>query len=143
NSHVVRGAKQIEVTFQDGRTSSAELVGQDPSTDIAVIQVKTDEGLFPVQRATALDLHQGERVYAFGSPFGFKFSMSEGIVSGLGRSAHTMLGGGGISNFIQTDAAVNPGNSGGPLVDIRGRVVGMNVAIATAQNTSGANEGQS
>jgi len=143
NSHVVRGASQIEVTFQDGRTVSAELVGLDPSTDIAVIKVKTEEGLFPAQRATSLELHQGDRVYAFGSPFGFKFSMSEGIVSGLGRDPQRVLGEGGYTNFIQTDAAVNPGNSGGPLVNIEGKVVGMNVAIATATNSDGTSEGQS
>jgi S1-C subfamily serine protease len=145
NSHVVRGARQIEVTFQDGRTASAELIGQDAATDIAVIKAHTDEGLFPVQRATGSDLHQGERVYAFGSPFGFKFSMSEGIVSGLGRDPGNMVGGGngGYTNFIQTDAAVNPGNSGGPLVNVEGKLVGMNVAIATATNPEGTSEGQS
>jgi S1-C subfamily serine protease len=143
NSHVVRGARNIEVTFQDGRTVTADLVGQDISTDIAVIKVRTDEGLFPAQRASGLELHQGERVYAFGSPFGFKFSMSEGIVSGLGRDPQRVLGEGGYTNFIQTDAAVNPGNSGGPLVNVEGKVVGMNVAIATATNAEGTSEGQS
>ncbi|MCC6321638.1 MAG: trypsin-like peptidase domain-containing protein [Phycisphaerales bacterium] len=143
NAHVVRGAGQIEVTFQDGRTSSAELVGLDPATDVAVIKVRTSEGLFPVTRATGVELHQGERVYAFGSPFGFKFSMSEGIVSGLGRDPQRVLGEGGYTNFIQTDAAVNPGNSGGPLVNVEGRLVGMNVAIATATNSDGTSEGQS
>jgi serine protease Do len=88
-------------------------------------------------------LQRGDRVFAFGSPFGFKFSMSEGIVSGLGRTARTALGLTRISNFIQTDAAVNPGNSGGPLVDVRGAVVGMNVAIATAADSNGSGEGQS
>ncbi|MFN7022582.1 MAG: trypsin-like peptidase domain-containing protein [Phycisphaerales bacterium] len=142
NAHVVRGSSRIEVTFQDGRTSSAELVGQDPATDVAVIRVRTREGLFPVSRATGLELHQGERVFAFGSPFGFKFSMSEGIVSGLGRDPQRVLGEGGYTNFIQTDAAVNPGNSGGPLVNVEGKLVGMNVAIATATNSDGTSEGQ-
>lgn len=142
NAHVVKGARNIDVTFQDGRSVGAELVGFDPSTDVAVIKVRTNEGLFPAQRATGITLHQGERVYAFGSPFGFKFSMSEGIVSGLGRDPQNVLGAGGYTNFIQTDAAVNPGNSGGPLVNVEGRVVGMNVAIATATNADGTSEGQ-
>src|SRR5690606_29485193 len=80
NAHVVREARQITVQFFDGRAMDATLVGQDPTTDVAVLKVDTDEGLFPVQRATGVELHQGERVFAFGSPFGFKFSMSEGIV---------------------------------------------------------------
>jgi len=143
NAHVVRGASHISVQFQDGRTVDADVVGHDSTTDVAVIQVKANEGLFPVRRATGEELHQGERVYAFGSPFGFKFSMSEGIVSGLGRDPLNVIGQGGYTNFIQTDAAVNPGNSGGPLVDVHGRLVGMNVAIATANNADGSSEGQS
>ncbi|HNB60777.1 MAG TPA: trypsin-like peptidase domain-containing protein [Phycisphaerales bacterium] len=143
NSHVVRGAQQIVVQFPDGRQVDAEVLGRDTSTDIAVLKVKTTDGLVPVQRASGEMLHQGDRVYAFGSPFGFKFSMSEGIVSGLGRDPRTVIGEGGYTNFIQTDAAVNPGNSGGPLVNTRGRLVGMNVAIATATNADGTSEGQS
>ena len=138
NAHVVKGAPRIVVQFHDGRTVAADLVGIDTSTDIAVLRARTTEGIFPVARATGAMLQQGDRVYAFGSPFGFKFSMSEGIVSGLGRDPRAVINapGGGYTNFIQTDAAVNPGNSGGPLVDIRGRLVGMNVAIATAGNAS-------
>ncbi len=143
NAHVVRGADKIVVQFQDGRQVDAELIGRDSSTDVAVIRAKTEEGLLPARRANGRMLHQGDRVYAFGSPFGFKFSMSEGIVSGLGRDPRMVIGQGGYTNFIQTDAAVNPGNSGGPLVDIAGEVVGMNVAIATASNTDGTSEGQS
>lgn len=143
NSHVVKGARQIFVQFQDGRQVRAEVVGRDPTTDIAVLRVETTEGLFPAQRASGLKLHQGDRVYAFGSPFGFKFSMSEGIVSGLGRDPNMVIGQGGYTNFIQTDAAVNPGNSGGPLMDTKARLVGMNVAIATASNADGTSEGQS
>lgn len=141
NSHVVRGSDQIVVQFFDGRAVEATVVGQDRSTDIAVLKVKSTEGLFPARRASGLELHQGDRVYAFGSPFGFKFSMSEGIVSGLGRDPNRIIGQGGFTNFIQTDAAVNPGNSGGPLVNVEGKVVGMNVAIATAPQTN-AREGQ-
>jgi serine protease Do len=150
NSHVVSGGGKIFVQFNDGRAADAELVGQDQITDIAVLRVTATEGMFPIERATGLAMHQGDRVYAFGSPFGFKFSMSEGIVSGLGRDPNTILGqdgrGGmlnqGYTNFIQTDAAVNPGNSGGPLVNVDGKLVGMNVAIATAP-TASAEGGQS
>lgn len=143
NSHVVKGAQMIRVQFQDGRQVDADVVGRDAATDIAVLKVRTSEGFSPVVRATGERLHQGDRVYAFGSPFGFKFSMSEGIVSGLGRDPRMVIGMGGYTNFIQTDAAVNPGNSGGPLVDVKGRLVGMNVAIATASNADGTSEGQS
>lgn len=143
NAHVVRGAQRITLQFQDGRTVDAEMVGYDTSTDVAVIQAKTTEGLFPVRRAAGDNLRQGDRVFAFGSPFGFKFSMSEGIVSGLGRDPRSVIGQTGYTNFIQTDAAVNPGNSGGPLVDARGLLVGMNVAIATGARSASGNEGQS
>lgn len=143
NAHVVADAGKVLVQFYDGHVADGEVLGADPLSDIAVLRVDNGAHLEPARRASGGHIERGDRVYAFGSPFGFKFSMSEGIVSGLGRSARTMAGIGGISNFIQTDAAVNPGNSGGPLVDVHGRVVGMNVAIATAQNTNGANEGQS
>ncbi|GJQ28555.1 MAG: hypothetical protein HBSAPP03_04390 [Phycisphaerae bacterium] len=143
NAHVVAGADRISVQFHDGQTSRATLVGMDPLSDIAVLRVEPGPHLVPARRAVGERVFKGDRVFAFGSPFGFKFSMSEGIVSGLGRSARTAMGFAGFSNFIQTDAAVNPGNSGGPLVDVRGRLVGMNVAIATAQDTRGSTEGQS
>ncbi len=145
NAHVVRGMRGepvITVQFYDGRTATAELVAVDTTTDIAVLRVPANEGIFPARRATGIEVAQGDRVYAFGSPFGFKFSMSEGIISGLGRSPAAVLERGGYTNFIQTDAAVNPGNSGGPLVDVNGRVVGMNVAIATGTTPNGTTEGQ-
>ena len=133
NSHVVHDATRITVQFNDGRAADAEVVGQDTESDIAVLKVSSTEGLFPAERASGLELHQGDRVYAFGSPFGFKFSMSEGIISGLGRDPRAIMrNSDGYTNFIQTDAAVNPGNSGGPLVNVEGKVVGMNVAIATS-----------
>ncbi len=143
NAHVVTGARFIRVQFFDGRVEEAALIGSDLFADIAVLKVEAGSHLIPAVRATGERIRRGDRVYAFGSPFGFKFSMSEGIVSGLGRSAQAATGNAGITNFIQTDAAVNPGNSGGPLVDIRGRVVGMNVAIATAEKSQGTTEGQS
>lgn len=143
NAHVVRGAERIRVEFADGRVSSARLVGADPYTDVAVLAVGDPAGIIPARRASGDDPRVGDRVFAFGSPFGFSFSMTEGIISGLGRDAHTALEFGGYTNFIQTDAAVNPGHSGGPLVDVRGRVIGMNVAIATGRDNQGTTEGQS
>jgi serine protease Do len=150
NAHVVRGAAAISIQFADGRVVDAERIdGQtfvaDPYTDIAVIKVGAENAAFPARRATGIQPQQGDRVFVFGSPFGFKFSMSEGIISGLGRDPQSAAEANGFTNFIQTDAAVNPGNSGGPLVDIKGRVIGMNVAIATGRNSDGTigDEGQS
>jgi S1-C subfamily serine protease len=134
NAHVVGSFDRMRTQFFNGRTEMADVVGVDVYTDIAVLRVDNPAGVVPARRGSGERLSQGDRVFAFGSPFGFKFSMSEGIVSGLGRSPRVGLSAGGFTNFIQTDAAVNPGNSGGPLVDVRGRVVGMNVAIATGRN---------
>ncbi len=144
NAHVIRGADRFEVQFFDGRrVQTTEVVGADPYTDIAVLRVPVESGVVPTRRATGERPQQGDHVFVFGSPFGFKFSMSQGIVSGLGRNPQTASDIEGFTNFIQTDAAVNPGNSGGPLVDIRGRVIGMNVAIATGHDSQGTTEGQS
>ncbi|MEM9559439.1 MAG: trypsin-like peptidase domain-containing protein [Planctomycetota bacterium] len=142
NAHVVRGATRVVVEFHDGRAEPGEILGTDPFTDIAVIRVQTRDGLFPMPRSTGEQPRAGQRVVAFGSPFGFKFSMSEGIISALGREPPSSSVYGQFTNFIQTDAAVNPGNSGGPLVDVRGRVVGMNVAIATARSVGDSLEDQ-
>jgi len=143
NAHVVSSARTIRVQFENGRYEQAELVGFDEFTDIAVIKINRGSGVLPARRATDSLIRQGQQVFAFGSPFGFKFSMSKGIVSALGREPQTAVDVNGYTNFIQTDAAVNPGNSGGPLADIYGRVVGMNVAIATGRDSSGTTEGQS
>jgi serine protease Do len=145
NSHVLRGAETFTVQLNDGRLFRAELAGADPLTDIAVLRLPKDASdIIPAVRASGEQPRQGERVFAFGSPFGFKFSMSEGIISGLGREpAGAVAASSGYTNFIQTDAAVNPGNSGGPLVNIRGEVVGMNVAIATGSESEGTTDGQS
>ncbi|MCC5822736.1 MAG: trypsin-like peptidase domain-containing protein [Phycisphaerales bacterium] len=135
NAHVVRDSRRIMVEFSDGVVASGTLVGSDVYTDIAVILVdRPGSQLFPAVRSPIRLPRVGERVFAFGSPFGFKFSMSEGIVSGLGRQAPGSSIPGGYTNYIQTDAAVNPGNSGGPLVNTDGHVVGMNVAIATSRS---------
>lgn len=134
NAHVVQNARRVSVEFYDGRVVRGMVVGLDVYTDIAVIQIESSTPVFPAQRATQRLPRLGERVYAFGSPFGFKFSMSEGIVSGLGREAAGSNVIGGYTNYIQTDAAVNPGNSGGPIVNTDAQIVGMNVAIATARS---------
>ena len=135
NAHVVEAADTIEVQLHTGEVRNAEIVGLDLRSDIAVLKIPSG-GLIASRKGDSGDVHQGDPVYAFGSPFDFRFSMSSGIVSGLGRS-------GGLEevdyeNFIQVDAAINPGNSGGPLTDVSGRVIGMNTAIATSQrNTVG------
>lgn len=130
NYHVIHDAEQIEVQLYNGAHRRAEVVGTHPATDIAVLRIARNS-LHPAPRADVEEsLRQGDRVFAFGSPFDFRFSMSSGIISGLGRSGGQSLG---ISfqDFIQVDAAINPGNSGGPLTNARGQVIGMNTAIAT------------
>lgn len=132
NAHVVDGATDIDVQLNNGQIVPAELVGLDLKTDIAVLRIEADD-LTPAQRSIDIPT-QGDMVFAFGSPFEFRFSMSAGIVSGVGRSAG--LSNVDYENFIQVDAAINPGNSGGPLTDIYGRVIGMNTAIATGRGAS-------
>lgn len=143
NAHVVANATEITAQFNDGRLYDATVVGIDAGTDVAVVKIDPVVPLVALPRSSD-PLRVGESVYSFGSPFNFKFSMSQGIVSGLGRESTTYANIGGFSNFIQFDAAVNPGNSGGPVVDVLGRAVGMNVAIANNTNTQGGSEtGQS
>ena len=138
NAHVVQGANSITVEFYDGRaTNNVRLLGMDSYTDIAVLEVNPQGPVFPAELADEALPHIGQQTFAFGSPFGFKFSMSRGVVSGLGRGEEYGGAFGGYTNYIQTDAAVNPGNSGGPLVDSNARVIGMNVAIATARGSGG------
>ena len=133
NAHVVESSDRVQVQFFDGELREAEVVGLDLRSDIAVLKV-TPGGLHLSLRGDSSLIEQGYMVFAFGSPFDFRFSMSSGIVSGLGRTAG--LADIDYENFIQTDAAINPGNSGGPLTDIRGRVIGMNTAIATGRGNS-------
>ncbi len=138
NNHVVRKpggaiADEILVRFHDGSERTAKVVKTDPRTDIAVIKIEGGN-VHPATIARE-PIEQGDIVFAFGSPFRFEFSMSQGIVSGKGRRLGIIRGGGGYEDFIQTDAAINPGNSGGPLTNIYGQVIGMNTAIATATGT--------
>ena len=141
NNHVVADAEQINVTFSDGSTAPAELIGADPYSDLAVIKVNLPEDqLVPVELGDSSIVRPGQRVIAIGNPFGLQGTMTTGIVSALGRtlpeSGSATTSGTYINpDVIQTDAAINPGNSGGPLLDSRGRVIGVNTAIRTTSQT--------
>ncbi len=129
NNHVVEDATSIDVTFLDGSIAEAELVGRDPYSDMAVIQVDLPaERLEPVKLGTSSELLVGETVVAIGNPFGLANTMTLGIVSAVGRQA-SAPGNYVIVDVIQTDAAINPGNSGGPLLNLRGEVIGINTWI--------------
>jgi Do/DeqQ family serine protease len=125
NSHVVENASSIEVTTKDNRRLKAKLIGRDPDTDIAVLQIPGGN-LTAVPLGDSDRLQVGDFVLAIGNPFGLGQTVTSGIISALGRSN---LGIEGYEDFIQTDASINPGNSGGPLVDLQGRLVGINTAI--------------
>ncbi len=128
NNHVVQGAEELEVKLADERTFKAEVVGADPKTELAVIRIKEAPDNLPTAKLGDSDgLAVGDWVLAIGNPFGFAQTVSAGIVSAKGR----VLGMALYENLIQTDAAVNPGNSGGPLVNLRGEVVGINTAIVS------------
>ncbi len=136
NNHVVENRTSITVTLADGREANGEIVGADSETDLAVIKI-TESGLTPLPLADSDQLEVGEWVLAVGAPFGLEQTVTHGIVSALGRKEVRGLD---ITyqNFIQTDAAVNPGNSGGPLLNLRGEVVGVNTAIASPGTGSNA-----
>lgn len=125
NHHVIEKASKISVTLHDGRELAAELLGADPETDIALLQIPAED-LEAVRISDSDLLRVGDFVVAIGNPFGLRQTVTSGIVSALGRSG---LGIEGYEDFIQTDASINPGNSGGPLVNLRGELVGINTAI--------------
>jgi S1-C subfamily serine protease len=134
NAHVINDAKKVVVTFLDGRSYIAEIVGFDEFTDIGVIKVNADLSLLqPLSLGDSANLKVGEPIAAIGNPFGLSGSMTSGIISQLGRLLPSESGY-SIPDVIQTDAAINPGNSGGPLLNMRGEIVGINTAI---QSTTG------
>lgn len=142
NNHVVTGSSGLEVVFPDGQRRSAEVVGTDVDSDLAVIRVdQLPEGVIPIPLGDSNNVKVGQFVVAIGNPFGEAGSLSLGIISGLGRSlaSDRIAEGGGrysLPQVIQTDAAINPGNSGGPLLNLAGELVGVNSAIRTSTGTN-------
>ena len=135
NNHMVGGAEKVEIVLSDGRKFKAEIIGTDEATDIAVVKIDSSE-LPHLEFADSDQLEVGEWVLAIGNPMGLSHTVTAGIVSAKGRSL-ALLGQGSIENFIQTDAAINFGNSGGPLINLDGKVVGMNTAIYGASGNIG------
>ncbi len=134
NNHVIDGAVDINVTLQDRRIMHAKLIGADPLTDLAVIKIDgTNFPNAPWGNSTAL--RPGQTVLAFGNPFGFRFTVTRGIISGLNRPNPFSQNRRSPGSFVQTDAAINPGNSGGPLVDARGEVIGINTFLVSSSNS--------
>ena len=130
NDHVVENAEKITVTFLDGRSYKAKIIGKDLFTDLAVVKVNaSSEVLSPLSIGDSSMLQVGEPIAAIGNPFGLSGSMSSGIISQIGRLLPSQDRGFQIPDIIQTDAAINPGNSGGPLLNMKGEVVGINTAI--------------
>ncbi len=131
NAHVIHGAQAVEVTFSDGTGRSAEIVGEDLNSDLAVVRVDgLPEGVGPLSLGSMADLAVGQTVVAIGNPFGLEGTLTRGVISSLGRTipALTVFS---IPQSIQTDAAINPGNSGGPLLNMQGQVIGVNAQIET------------
>ncbi|HXX98836.1 MAG TPA: trypsin-like peptidase domain-containing protein [Candidatus Bathyarchaeia archaeon] len=139
NGHVVGDAKVVDVTFVDGNRYTANVIAKDIDNDIAVVQISKPQqhlsSLKPLVLGNSSKMDVGDSVIALGNPFGLSDTMTTGIVSGIGRSLPISLGGFMIPNVIQTDAPVNPGNSGGPLLNMQGEVIGMNTAILSGTDT--------
>ncbi|MCF8104954.1 MAG: trypsin-like peptidase domain-containing protein [Desulfohalobiaceae bacterium] len=127
NAHVITGASNISVRLLDGRRFEAELAGSDPDFDLALLELDIREKLPEVERGTSNDLLIGEPIIAIGNPFGFRHTVTTGVISALDRTVEGDSG--TFTGFIQTDAAINPGNSGGPLLNIYGKLIGINTAI--------------
>ncbi|WP_368858103.1 S1C family serine protease [Streptomyces sp. AS02] len=140
NAHVVAGSSRVSVELQDGRRLSAEVVGDDRAHDVAVLEPETSRGLRAAELATSTRPAVGDTVLAIGSPLGLSGTVTSGIVSALDRPVR--LGDdGGQRCALQTDASINSGNSGGPLVDDAGRVIGINTAVATSDQQRGGSIG--
>ncbi|MEM7347198.1 MAG: trypsin-like peptidase domain-containing protein [Chloroflexota bacterium] len=138
NNHVINDADKVEVTFFDGTTIEAEVVGTDPDSDIAVVKIDADAGsLRPITWGDSDTIRVGQRAIAIGNPFGLNGTLTTGIISALGRSLPAGAGAFRIPEIIQTDAAINPGNSGGPLLNSQGEVIGVNTAIVPRQSGLG------
>jgi len=138
NYHVVSGSETVDVTFIDGNTYTAKVVGSDKDSDLAVLLITDDfsgESLVPIPIADSSTLNVGDQVIAIGNPFGLSDTLTTGVVSQIGRLLPEEQGGFSIPNTIQTDAAINPGNSGGPLLNINGEVIGINTAISSSTGT--------
>jgi S1-C subfamily serine protease len=141
NSHVVDEAKTVDVTFVDGNTYTANVIGTDPSSDISVLQIKDSSFLsssgeistaMPLVIGNSSDLQVGQQIIAIGNPFGLSDTMTTGIISQVGRLLPNPDTGFSIPDGIQTDAAINPGNSGGPLLNMQGQVIGINTSISSS-----------
>lgn len=136
NSHVVDGAREIEVILASGKSYEATIVGQDEESDIAVLKIDAPpEELFPITLGRSDNLRVGQQAYVLGNPFGLEGTLTKGVVSSLNRSISARTGS-EMKSLIQTDAAMNPGNSGGPLLDSQAKMIGMNVAIASRTGQS-------